>query len=158
SGSPPRAWRRRSTLIRARSRSAVHLHARGDDILVTTSPVSVLGSPPRAWRRRGAGDLRGAAPRFTSTRGETTRPASPAKSARPVHLHARGDDERDHDDRRQVAGSPPRAWRRRGQSDPEPGCERFTSTRVETTLAGTGPSGGFPVHLHARGDDVDGDL
>ena len=133
SGSPPRAWGRRSrqTLLRsslrftptcvgttvslhsARTSRTVHPHVRGDDRRPgARSPVHT-GSPPRAWGRRPGGQTRRKRNRFTPTCVGTTMVFRGRKSVPPVHPHVRGDDLMLDAVGRVVAGSPPRAWGRR---------------------------------------------
>src|SRR5438067_1585022 len=94
SGSPPRAWIQ-----------CVHEDHSGADERFTSTRVETIslaseksfkgnGSPPRAWRQcTHIGALRGIS-RFTSTRVETILHPRAARLPQPVHLHARGDNER----------------------------------------------------------------
>src|SRR5208337_2388837 len=95
---------------RPHSRLPVHPHARGDNRSKFRWPFSACGSPPRAWGQPGYPSLTPASLRFTPTRVGTTGWHRTSVNARPVHPHARGDNDVvifgiGHD-----RGSPPRAW------------------------------------------------
>ncbi len=135
---------------------SVHLHARGDAVLMDKTVAVKVGSPPRAWRRSSACRPRRRRTRFTSTRVETLPFISTTLSLISVHLHARGDaDEATTSIRRQV-GSPPRAWRRCRSIGSRVRFSRFTSTRVETLIVALILAALETVHLHARGDASNG--
>ncbi len=133
---------------------AVHLHARGDNGIAFWKVVFTRGSPPRAWRQLLMLDLAEEGQRFTSTRVETMSCVHPRCSRNTVHLHARGDNRSPFFSCDMRHGSPPRAWRQFEAGKTATGAERFTSTRVETINWLINTTGVYPVHLHARGDNV----
>ncbi len=151
-GSPPRAWGQseggdrlagdvRFTPTRVgtmpkpstpASRTSVHPHARGDNLLASGVVVVSCGSPPRAW---GQCELvvRASSPlRFTPTRVGTIERQGIHHRNETVHPHARGDNISASVPITLPNGSPPRAW---GQSlvlEDQHGLSRFTPTRVGT--------------------------
>ncbi len=93
--------------------------------------------------------------RFTPTRVGTMLTGKGAKSAPPVHPHARGDNCIPGSRVGTIGGSPPRAWGQwQGEIGPL-GCLRFTPTRVGTMWRPRAPRRGSTVHPHARGDNTD---
>src|SRR5205823_4492432 len=95
--------------------SAVHPHARGEDLGETWSRKSCHGSPPRTWGRHGWARSYRAPSRFTPTHVGKTPPSSQPSRQRPVHPHARGEDLPAVLPRRTARGSPPRTWGRHSQ-------------------------------------------
>ena len=174
SGSPPRAWGRPDSSIATvrpwrftptrvgttnssalnNAGKAVHPHARGDDINTLNRAQKGYGSPPRAWGRLPNPIPRRSEVRFTPTRVGTTSRDARRLHRRPVHPHARGDDERTHNVTARRCGSPPRAWGRLQRSHAAGRSPRFTPTRVGTTLCGSAWRTRPSVHPHARGDDA----
>src|SRR5690606_38654866 len=72
----------------------------------------------------------------------------------PVHPHARGDDFVRPLPSTESGGTPPRAWGRHGLAGAGGLGQRYTPTRVGTTIGETMTSGSTSVHPHARGDDT----
>ena len=97
---------------RGRRRSAVHPHACGDDVTLSSLTVGNYGSPPRVWGRQSHDIATVSACRFTPTRVGTTCPGTCGVSLPTVHPHACGDDKRDSTRRAARSGSPPRVWGR----------------------------------------------
>ena len=151
-GSPPRAWRaavrcrhetqhRRftSTCVESsrtarspRSRSAVHLHVRGEQRSTAHSSTSGRGSPPRAWRAAGRPHRRPRHRRFTSTCVESRSTPRSSTRTRAVHLHVRGEQVDRGSGASGAGGSPPRAWRAGPHQQVLVHHLRFTSTCVES--------------------------
>jgi len=132
-GSPPRAWGQCwhehpyaddvrftptsvGTILNRRWCSTlrtVHPHGRGDNPRREQANFESDGSPPRAWGQFSLVADSVEYLRFTPTGvGTMYGPALPCP-ARAVHPHGRGDNHCEHDQRRALNGSPPRAW---GQS------------------------------------------
>ena len=152
SGSPPRAWGRRTDererLARLRFTPtrvgtavawtpwarvfSVHPHARGDGRTGLAARQDVHGSPPRAWGRRLRRPRGAWEARFTPTRVGTARCLGRTRLRHPVHPHARGDGDCV------------------SERDAEP--LRFTPTRVGTATRRYRKARCTPVHPHARGD------
>ena len=95
-----------------RPRTPVHPHARGDD---TAAPIRRAHQSvhPHARGEDCSMPLRQRSRRFTPTRVGTTTVSRGGLRRSSVHPHARGEDERD-GVCAAAAGSPPRAWGRRG--------------------------------------------
>ena len=173
-GSPPRAWgqRLRGRPVSASARftptrvgttpdgsilqviGTVHPHARGDNIRIESLARQYRGSPPRAWGQRVILLFRVYRNRFTPTRVGTTPRRSARAAWRAVHPHARGDNDEERAAVGPENGSPPRAWGQRGIIGSQPRCRRFTPTRVGTTGTDRRASPAYPVHPHARGDNL----
>src|SRR5690606_11255148 len=109
---------------------------------------------PRAWGQcfvvRGV-DI---AHRFTPTRVGTITATTGTPAREAVHPHARGDNALEVPGGWYVAGSPPRAW---GQFPGPIGITlgfRFTPTRVGTIRRERERVCHWPVHPHARGDNI----
>src|SRR5581483_844792 len=132
----------------------VHPHARGDDGVPTRSSATSAGPPPRAWGRRLSSFNGAAQSRSTPTRVGTTCSAPTGRAARSVHPHARGDDGAQANVTAATGGPPPRAWGRRLHRSARPRWGRSTPTRVGTTSSAPRRPRSWPVHPHARGDDV----
>src|SRR5581483_629050 len=132
----------------------VHPHARGDDSRTGGRTRAAYGPPPRAWGRRRPDPFVSDVGRSTPTRVGTTPEQFQWSRPVPVHPHARGDDVFGSDGASGQVGPPPRAWGRRrpGQRDGRDG--RSTPTRVGTTPSAPRRPRSWPVHPHARGDDV----
>ena len=73
-----------------------------------------------------------------------------------VHPHARGDNHQLEIGEGFPDGSPPRAWGQQLNVDWESARDRFTPTRVGTTLEKEISNRHTSVHPHARGDNVAG--
>src|SRR5439155_9812 len=116
---------------------SVHPHARGDNRRICSSSSLASGSPPRAWGQRRAHRRRCSLVRFTPTRVGTTAAAQPSPATTPFHPHARGDNLCRLSLFVEEAGSPPRAWGQPRAGNQAASGNRFTPTRVGTTL-------GFP--------------
>ena len=112
----------------------VHPHARGDNISILKTIGADIGSPPRAWGQRNGHQSCGA--NF------------------PVHPHARGDNGIRVDCPIDHHGSPPRAWGQHLRPFGFRVRNRFTPTRVGTTIPGPRRTGIAAVHPHARGDNT----
>ena len=171
-GSPPHAWghpllRRlhvpclrftptrvgtSSGRTRSAARTAVHPHTRGDIYSPTCYAALYDGSPPHAWGHldRSEGEL--LVRRFTPTRVGTSQHTDGTWHVRPVHPHTRGDILPARSMASVSCGSPPHAWghllRRRVRLH----VQRFTPTRVGTSLPSYGGSRRETVHPHTRGD------
>ena len=172
-GSPPRAWGRQPAnhadgvsarftptcvgktrpRLRARRRSPVHPHVRGED----HSPVALdglrHGSPPRAWGRRASRWVAVEQRRFTPTCVGKTLATRHRSLGWSVHPHVRGEDALLAGGGFVRSGSPPRAWGRRNITVPTLQKERFTPTCVGKTPAQPPASAAAPVHPHVRGED-----
>ena len=74
----------------------------------------------------------------------------------PVHPHARGDNATARRTAPNLAGSPPRAWGQHHRDCVIRLSNRFTPTRVGTTLPPLHTSITLAVHPHARGDNWHG--
>ena len=171
-GSPPHAWghlqteqdslaQQRFTPTRVgTSRSAtrpqrsasVHPHTRGDISGPTTTSPPPVGSPPHAWGHRELIDVTVEEWRFTPTRVGTSAIRPRQATASSVHPHTRGDILLGVAVQIGLSGSPPHAW---GHQHPEAhsaGGQRFTPTRVGTSLADLPGHRAISVHPHTRGD------
>src|ERR1022692_2574067 len=129
----PRAWGHRGLLNSAHS-----LYA---------------GSPPRAWGQRLARSRHRSFGTVHPTSVGTTACVLPRRQRTPVHPHARGDDRTMSPGFTPRSGSPPSAWGRLLRQGIFVRRQRFTPTRVGTTLRDPPTSIMFSVHPHARGDD-----
>ena len=130
SGSPPRAWAQRTSLLRPRSQpgftptcvgtaavasiaappARVHPHVRGDSNRWPYTEGRLVGSPPRAWGQRRLRPPEESRKRFTPTCvGTATRHGWPIRFLA-VHPHVRGDSHSMMSPRTITGGSPPRAW------------------------------------------------
>ena len=172
-GSPPRAWGRLrdalnvapglrftptrvgKTEIHARRprEIPVHPHARGEDPTQLDPKLGFDGSPPRAWGRLQFAQSATGACRFTPTRVGKTRLPSCSLGCFTVHPHARGEDTDTTTPRRNLTGSPPRAWGRLTWLFCALHLWRFTPTRVGKTVDRGREQVGLTVHPHARGED-----
>src|SRR5690606_7178818 len=83
----------------------------------------------------------------------TTRRYRPAYRLPTVHPHARGDDVGARGAPTPTSGTPPRAWGRLLEVVNDCLRQRYTPTRVGTTLPFMHAMLLRPVHPHARGDD-----
>ncbi len=120
-------------MARARIRAfSVHLHVRGDSLMLLVLPRRPFGSPPRAWRQPFSSGGSVKEFRFTSTCVETAGLTKPTSQQTAVHLHVRGDSRLASASIVSRSGSPPRAWRQRNDA----GRHRDAPA----------------VHLHVRGD------
>ena len=174
-GSPPRPWGRLTGNVVVRrairftptpvgtmrgsgcssTRGSVHPHARGDDIGEETDPGERVGSPPRPWGRFPGSRGHQRSRRFTPTPvGTISVPRGCARWS-PVHPHARGDDIDSESPNSARGGSPPRPWGRLFHRAADRGGGRFTPTPVGTMKNPQGGVPAYPVHPHARGDDLE---
>ncbi len=152
-GSPPRVWGRRRSYGFVPPDATVHPHACGDDIVAAGDGAEGFGSPPRVWGRQQRAAFEPVEERFTPTRVGTTSSLLLAAPVSTVHPHACGDDTVPAPASHRHAGSPPRVWGRRYGAVFLPFVERFTPTRVGTTVSLSVHSLRAPVHPHACGDD-----
>ena len=132
---------------------AVHPHACGDNVWRARSAAPNRGSPPRVWGQRQAPVARARRVRFTPTRVGTTLIGRRSDKPHSVHPHACGDNCLCGNRRDCGGGSPPRVW---GQQRPyllKIAAERFTPTRVGTTMCGSPFQPFNTVHPHACGDN-----
>jgi len=111
----------------------VHPHARGDNGVILALSAMKGGPPPRAWGQHHHAGQDRRRDRSTPTRVGTTGPTPGTRAHRPVHPHARGDNE---------------APFGRGHH-----VVRSTPTRVGTTHHAHVSGGKAAVHPHARGDN-----
>ena len=111
------------------------------------------GSPPRAWGQRLARSRHRSFGTVHPTSVGTTACVLPRRQRTPVHPHARGDDRTMSPGFTPRSGSPPSAWGRLLRQGIFVRRQRFTPTRVGTTLRDPPTSIMFSVHPHARGDD-----
>ena len=171
-GSPPRAWGRPRSAIRAtrpawftptcvgtahqrftrRSANSVHPHVRGDGFTVTCRNQGVDGSPPRAWGRQVAIQLSHNAIRFTPTCVGTAGGRACRDRHDVVHPHVRGDGCTTVTSKQRAWGSPPRAWGRRILRRCREVHHRFTPTCVGTAPRRFCQTSRLRVHPHVRGD------
>ena len=114
----------------------VHPHVRGDNYKWASKKGKWYGSPPRAWGQRALLTSRGRAGRFTPTCVGTTCAPLYRWIYATVHPHVRGDNGSPKHRTAQGAGSPPRAWGQRQQTN-----------AIKLTM---------PVHPHVRGDNREG--
>ena len=119
-----------------------HPRERGDDLATKSDRDTVEGSSPRAGRRpvgcgSGVHDTG-----FIPASGETTRTPSTASRTRPAHPRERGDDHPALDLSASVAGSSPRAGRRRVELGVGAGGVRLIPASGETTVTTRRSSGG----------------
>ena len=111
---------------------SVHPHARGEHLRFGIDSWRNTGSSPRTWGTRLYPAGLCAWSRFIPTHVGNTADTFPARPARPVHPHARGEHPTPHDLTREEIGSSPRTWGTR------PAAARETSS--------------MSVHPHARGE------
>jgi hypothetical protein len=133
---------------------AVHPHARRDNTKTDTAALVMTGSPPCAWGQPVLVFREGPFVRFTPTRVGATSPDSRCIRWLPVHPHACGDNSSKVIVNSSPSGSPPRAWGQRSRLQPDVLDNRFTPTRVGTTLRYRRAWRHHTVHPHARGDDA----
>ena len=173
SGSPPRAWGKRSPcqqkVVRIRftptrvgktericislPKELVHPHARGENAIRLHPYRLTSGSPPRAWGKLGRSDSASSGIRFTPTRVGKTATPSTSRRRTPVHPHARGENACAISRNDNPRGSPPRAWGKLKLPAPDRIPDRFTPTRVGKTLRCGAGHRGSSVHPHARGEN-----
>ena len=174
SGSPPRAWgklrpgevrlgRGRFTPTRVgKTYPAVHRpmifpvhpHARGENSAGSPRRSRRPGSPPRAWGKQTRSGLRPMRLRFTPTRVGKTGSTIRGAATLSVHPHARGENFGQSSSHGCLSGSPPRAWGKRFESGWGRLSVRFTPTRVGKTSPIRISRKVYPVHPHARGENV----
>jgi hypothetical protein len=172
-GSPPRTWGRpspskcnepyrrftpthvgkTSVLSFPCSFTTVHPHARGEDHVFGLLRTAYFGSPPRTWGRPPNVVQRRLIGRFTPTHVGKTQHQPRAYLPRPVHPHARGEDNTSVSAWLSVSGSPPRTWGRQGPMTIARQTRRFTPTHVGKTLCPIAYDPVGTVHPHARGED-----
>ena len=131
----------------------VHPHACGDIRQPQRPSLRAGGSPPRVWghqpdRPGSYGRLR-----FTPTCVGTSRVFRWCLVLGSVHPHACGDIVLPVDREVISSGSPPRAWGQLKVGAGHNGLQRFTPTRVGTTLPHRCIENRYPVHPHACGDN-----
>ena len=148
-GSPPLAWGQPTKFTKKSLDLAVHPHSRGDNCKQTTPSKKPRGSPPLAWGQHGPQRIDEYRRRFTPTRVGTTPIHSLPLRANAVHPHSRGDNPEQVGTKLAEIGSPPLAWGQRPQNPHELLLQRFTPTRVGTTLtdhrSSLGVSGSPPL-------------
>src|SRR6266542_1595810 len=115
-------------------RMAVHPHACGDDQGSEGVHREPHGSPPRVWGRPAPSQLAGDDERFTPTRVGTTFKWIGVSDLTAFHPHACGDDACKKSRKIPFCGSPPRVWGRRLRDLLAARGDRFTPTRVGTTI------------------------
>ena len=135
------------------TRSPVHPHVRGDDVVTPSGGRHLYGSPPRAWGRPPPEQETSLPLRFTPTCVGTTHSPPASTAPRSVHPHVRGDDVESRVSAQPLRGSPPRAWGRPAQQAGSLPGLRFTPTCVGTTLPAHRAPRMRAVHPHVRGDD-----
>ena len=92
--------------------------------------------------------------RFTPTRVGTTRITRYITQVVKVHPHACGDNPGERGDHQSGVGSPPRVWGQRPRSGLADLADRFTPTRVGTTILIGADLRDVEVHPHACGDNA----
>ncbi len=138
---------------RSGASSAVHPHARGDNLLALGLDRAVGGSPPRPWGQSQPGGGAPAGRRFTPTPVGTMGLRSGLHNCGPVHPHARGDNASSRLMRANGVGSPPRPWGQYARAWRKHNLLRFTPTPVGTIAQIPAEAPSFAVHPHARGDN-----
>ena len=135
-----------------RTRPAVHPHARGERGTVTVTHDGNGGSSPRPWGTLVTRRPMSARQRFIPTPVGNARRRRCARSAGPVHPHARG--ERAGLLRRiaRTAGSSPRPWGTLALDLTGLPVERFIPTPVGNARACCRRAASAAVHPHARGE------
>ena len=131
-----------------------HPHARGEDLRLSCLSSSVRETPPRTWGRRLMRVFAGGDERNTPTHVGKTTDDGGRSALSWKHPHARGEDQRGHENPYIELETPPRTWGRRNWG-PEPSREeRNTPTHVGKTNVTSGGAYIAGKHPHARGEDA----